>query len=141
MSDLRNMSKQFITEFIALYRSYPCLWKVKSSEYSDRDQKNKAYEDMIVKLKQVDESATRESVKKKIDSMRGCFRKELKKVKASKKSGAGADEVYKPHLWYYDQLLFLADQEAPRESVSNIEDDTSHSQVSKNKNNIYLFIY
>lgn len=134
MGDLRNFSKQFIIEFIERYRSHACLWKIKSAEYSDREKKNKAYEDMVLKLKEADESATRDSVKKKIDSLRGCFRKEFKKVNASKKSGAGTDELYVPHLWYYEHLLFLTDHEMPRESVSNIDDTTSHSQVSTHNN-------
>lgn len=90
MTDLRNFNKQ---EFIELYRSHPCLWKIKSNEYTDRDKENKAYEDMIIKLQEVDDSATRESVKKKIDSLRGCFRKELKKVNASKKSGSSRNSL------------------------------------------------
>lgn len=98
---------------------------------------------MIAKLKQVDNSATKDTVKKKIDSLRGCFRKELKKVNSSKKSGSGSDDIYKPHLWYFEHLLFLIDQETPRESVSNIEEDsTLYSQVSENlERHIWVFIY
>lgn len=133
MTDLRNYNKQFIIEFIELYRSHPCLWKVKSTEYSDRDKKNKAYEDMIKKLQEVDNSATRDSVKKRIDSLRGCFRKELKKVMQSKKSGSGTEDIYKPHLWYYEYLLFLTDQETPRSTVTNIGDEASSNEVSITK--------
>ncbi|GLV46160.1 hypothetical protein CBL_02876 [Carabus blaptoides fortunei] len=43
----------------------------------------------------------------------------MKKIEDSKRSGAGADEIYEPHLWYYDLLLFTKDQEMPRQSVSN----------------------
>lgn len=32
---------------------------------------------------------------------------------------------YVPHLWYYNLLTFLTDQETPREGVSNIEEDRS----------------
>lgn len=133
MTDLRYYNKQSIIEFIELYRSHPCLWKVKSTEYSDRDKKNKAYEDMIKKLQEVDNSATRDSVKKKIDSLRGCFRKELKKVMQSKKSGSGTEDIYKPHLWYYEHLLFLTDQETPRSTVTNIGDEASSNEVSIRK--------
>lgn len=28
--------KDFLVEFIELYRSYPCLWKVKSQDYSNK---------------------------------------------------------------------------------------------------------
>ena len=39
MTDLRQCSRVFITDFIALYESLPCLWRIKSKEYSDRDKK------------------------------------------------------------------------------------------------------
>ncbi|XP_064110271.1 uncharacterized protein LOC135218057 [Macrobrachium nipponense] len=85
--------------------------------------KNEAYETLVKKLREKDGSATRDTVTKKINNMRSSFRKELKKVENSKKSGAATDEVYRPSLWYYDQLLFLRDQETPRTSSSNIEED------------------
>ncbi|XP_064104319.1 uncharacterized protein LOC135214179 [Macrobrachium nipponense] len=84
--------------------------------------KNEAYETLVKKLREK-ESATRDTVTKKINNMRSSFRKEMKKVENSKKSGAATDDVYRPSLWYYDQLLFLRDQETPRTSSSDIEED------------------
>ncbi|PNF16227.1 hypothetical protein B7P43_G15296 [Cryptotermes secundus] len=37
MSDLRIIPRAFLSEFIRLYRSNPCLWKIKSKEYSDKN--------------------------------------------------------------------------------------------------------
>ena len=37
-------NKDFLIEFIELYRSYPCLWKVKSQDYSNKLKKNQAYD-------------------------------------------------------------------------------------------------
>lgn len=65
MTDLRHMNRQFILEFIELYRSHTCLWKIKSREYSDRIKKDNAYEHLIEKLKEVDADATKETVKKR----------------------------------------------------------------------------
>ncbi|XP_031335792.1 uncharacterized protein LOC116165467 [Photinus pyralis] len=121
MSDLRGITKEFLTEFILLYRSFPCLWKTKSKEYMDRNKKNDAYKILTEKLKEVEENATKEAVKTKINTLRGGFRREMKKVLNSKRSGAGADDVYVPNLWYYELLLFIKDQELPRQSVTNIE--------------------
>lgn len=120
--DSRNVSKEFITEFLELYRSFPCLWKIKSKDYSDRDKKRCAYEALVDKFKEVQEDVTKETVVKKIDSFRGSFRKELKKLEASKKSGAGTTDLYKPKLWYFYNLYFLIDQETPRTSILNIND-------------------
>jgi hypothetical protein len=63
-------------------------------------------------------------VKKKVDSIRASFRKELRRVRDSKRSGLSADDVYKPTLWYFDLLLFTADQDIPRKSKSNLEEET-----------------
>ena len=50
-------------------------------------------------------------VKKKVDSIRASSRKELRRVRDSKRSGLSADDDYKPTLWYL--LLFTADQDIP----------------------------
>jgi len=40
MADLRTVSRELLTEFIHMYREYPCLWKVKSKGYTDTVKKN-----------------------------------------------------------------------------------------------------
>lgn len=57
MSDVRSYSKEFITEFINLYQSLPCLWNIKSKDYADRNKKNGAYEKMVEKLKEVSDNS------------------------------------------------------------------------------------
>ncbi|KAG8232189.1 hypothetical protein J437_LFUL011416 [Ladona fulva] len=120
MSDLRTVSRKFLSEFIALYRSHPCLWKVKSKEYSDRNKKYVAYEELRIKLLEIDSEATKDKVLKKINSLRTCFRKELKKVYESLESEKVAEDIYKPSLWYYEDLTFLVDQELPIKGISNV---------------------
>lgn len=110
----------FWGEFIDIYKEHPCIWKVKSSEYSDKNKKGAAYDVLVRKLKEKDDSATRDTVTKKINNLRSAFRKEHKKVISSLRSGTSADDVYQPSLWYYEQLLFLQDQEIPRQSVTNV---------------------
>lgn len=68
MSDLRLVSRDFLTEFIELYRENQCLWKIKSKDYSNRQLKEAAYKLLINKLKEVDENATKDCVTKKINS-------------------------------------------------------------------------
>ena len=108
------------------------MWKIKSKEYHDRPKKEAAYSRLLEKLKEIDSSATKSSVVKKINNLRSSYRKELKKVKDSMKSGTGADEVYEPKLWYYKLLSFLDDQDIPRNSRSNVDsdDDKSGTEVS-----------
>jgi hypothetical protein len=79
MSDLRNMSGEFLTEFFELYRAHPCLSCVKSKEYSDRNKKHCAYKILIEKLREVDENASKDTVIKKKNTLRGCFRRNTEK--------------------------------------------------------------
>ena len=114
-----SADKVFWAEFIELYKEQPCLWKVKSIDYSDKGKRNAAYDILIEKLQEKDATATRDCVAKKINNLRSCFRKEIKKIDVSMKSGASGDDVYTPSLWYYDLLLFLKDQETPRSSLQH----------------------
>lgn len=140
MADLRQCSREFLTDFIALYESFPCIWRVKSKEYSNREKKGEAYERLVEKFKEIDATASRDTVVKKVNSMRSVYRKELAKVNKSIRSGAGEDEIYKPSLWYFDLLHFLNDQETPRPSRNTMDEieesancDESSEQVRKEK--------
>lgn len=113
--------KDALLGFIEAYRNLPELWDVQSTAYSNRVKKAAAYDVLIDKLKPMEPDATRDSVVKKINNLRSTFRKELKKVNDSKRSGAGTDEVYIPTLWYFKDLMFLVDHETPDPSESTLE--------------------
>lgn len=123
----------FWEEFINIYHLHTCLWNTKAKEYSDRNIKNQAYEELIKKCKEKFPNANKDFVVKKIHTMRCSFRRELKKVINSVRSGSGTDEVYVPSLWYYDMLSFIADSEMPRKGTSNIEDDESGPEKTQNE--------
>lgn len=132
----------FIKDFIDLYRQHKCLWKIKDATYANRALRTKAYQELLGLYKTVDAGATVESVKNKINNMRSAFRKELKKVKMSKRSGSSADEIYTPSLWYYDLFLFTADQEECRETLSSCVDIRDESETGDNEENVsILFKY
>ena len=113
---MATWSKDFLLKFIELFQQEECLWKVKSKDYNNRSKKDASYETVIGKVQAVEPDAMRDTVVKKINNSRSTFRKEYKKVVKSQVSGAGAEEMYAPRLWYYNQLLFLCDQEAPHSS-------------------------
>ena len=71
---------------------------------------------------QVESDADRDVVTKKINSLRSSYRKEKKKLTESMKSGAGADDIHVPTLWYFNLLQFLDDQETHRVPTSNFEE-------------------
>ncbi|KAJ8936557.1 hypothetical protein NQ314_012299 [Rhamnusium bicolor] len=62
----RTEDREFVIELLQLCRQYPALWKVKNSEYSDRNKKNDAYKVLVEKYKEVDPNADRALVKKNL---------------------------------------------------------------------------
>lgn len=106
------MERRIIQDFIEIYRSEPSLWKVKSCHYNNKTIKNVAYQKLLAKLKELYPDADIELVKKKINALRTNFRKELRKVEASKeRSKVTGEPVYVPSLWYFELFHFIADQE------------------------------
>ena len=114
--DVRLWPKDLIADFINLYKSFSCLWKVKSEEYKNRNLRDAAYRKIVefCKLRGFPD-ANRDFVVKKIQSLRGSFRKELKKCQS-------LGEIYTSSLWYYDLLLFTKDQEFLTGNVYNVDD-------------------
>ncbi|XP_077109879.1 uncharacterized protein LOC143766243 isoform X2 [Ranitomeya variabilis] len=107
--------QEFVRALIDMYRSLPCLWKIKSADYSNFYKRKAAYEKLEALYKQhhPTETVDENIVRKKIQALRTVYKKEVNKVEKSMKSGAGTD-VYVPKLWYYDLLAFTRDQEIPR---------------------------
>lgn len=106
--DLRVYSKGAIEDFINTYRQCECLWNVKSKDYSNKYKRNECYDKLLAVLKTTDQDANKETVVKKINSLRASYRKERKKTRESR-SGSGAAEVYNTKLWYFKLLDFLDD--------------------------------
>ena len=118
-------STKAVTELLALYRTMPALWKVKTQEYQNRNLRRECYDKLIAYCKTIFPEADKEFVYKKIQRLRGSFRKEYNKVVSSRRSGNGTDDVYVPTLWYFNLLLFTKDQDTPSASISNIEEESS----------------
>ena len=95
---MATCSKDFLLEFIELFRQEECLWKLKSKDYYNRSKKDASYGTLIGKVQEVEPDATRDTVVKKINNLRSAFRKEHKKVIKSQVSGAGAEEMYAPRI-------------------------------------------
>ena len=75
--------------------------------------------------KKMKSDATVEDVKKKINTLRSNFRKELKKIHESKKSESGTEDIYESATWLFQELLFLKDVEKPVSSFSTIKENES----------------
>lgn len=121
--------QEFWLEFIELYKSFPCLWKIKSDEYKNRNLKTNCYLKLLEKMKERIPNATKDTVTKKVNSFRTSYRRELKKVLKSEKSGSGSEDIYIPSLWFYGHLSFLRDQDIQTEGISTLDID---DEVRKN---------
>lgn len=122
MAAAKVEDREFWREFIAVYRELPELWKVKCDEYKNRNKKDAAYEKLVAKLKEIEPKADRAIVRSKINSLRTAYRREVKKMKESRKSGRGTDDVYSPNLWYFEEIDFLRDQENQMQGTSTMDD-------------------
>ncbi|XP_072051063.1 uncharacterized protein [Amphiura filiformis] len=149
MAQAKQADRHFILGWIQVYRQLTTLWKVKSKEYRDKNQKNAAYEILLAKYRERYHEATMEDAKKKINSLRTNYRKEFKKAQDSARLGVSGDKIYESSLWYFDAMSFLQDQDTLATSsiievkaeVSEEEDgmvdvaETTHSApIDKSKN-------
>jgi len=97
MNDDNISEKEFLLQFISIYRDLPMLWRIRSKEYMDKHKRINAIKKLTELLKVYRRNIT-EDVKKKINILRTTFKREKNKVKISMVSGSGTDEVYVPSL-------------------------------------------
>lgn len=57
--------RDWTEEFIEMYHSEPCLWKIKQKEYHNQRKKDAAYAKLILKSREIELDANKESVIKK----------------------------------------------------------------------------
>lgn len=123
-----ELNNELMSDFIQLYKSYPCLWQVKSLEYRNRDLKKNAWKALHNFITEHHAEATQVMVEKKIKNLRTVFQKEWKKSKESR-SGAGVDTVYKSSWKFFKEFEFLIDQCQPRAGSSNITEEIDVSII------------
>jgi hypothetical protein len=97
-SDLRNVNRDLLDDFIPAYERQSCLWRIKSKDYRDMAKRDAAYYILLKKCRLIDPSADKEAVVKIINDFRTSYRREKKNVEESHHSGSGTDEIYVPTL-------------------------------------------
>ncbi|XP_023942156.2 uncharacterized protein LOC112048733 [Bicyclus anynana] len=129
-------------QFILKYESLPQLWDTSDIRYSNRFERYWALEQLLPIYQKLKPYATVEDIKKKINSLRSNYRRELKKYIASARSGGNS--LYYPKVWYFPYLSFLRKLELTEgqheippgveeaESPQNIKQEST-SVVSKPK--------
>ncbi|CAK1583795.1 unnamed protein product [Parnassius mnemosyne] len=123
---MASWSREFLLDFIELFKTLEPLWLIKSKDYCNKNKRNECYDLLLNKVLTIEPSANRVTITKKINNLHSTFRKEHKKVISSIVLGASADEVYTPKLWYYKELLFLKDQKKPLPSTSSMDVNVEH---------------
>lgn len=100
--------KVAITKLIETAKNYPCLWITKHKYYKHRTNRASALHNISNTLKPLlPGGCSVDIIRKKWQIIRIIYRRELKKLRLSTKSGCGADVIYTPKLWYFKDLRFL----------------------------------
>ncbi|XP_049937805.1 uncharacterized protein LOC126412324 [Schistocerca serialis cubense] len=122
-------SRQQIVDLIAMYQGEDCLWNVRSKDYKNTVKKH----DALVKIATAFGTDKR-SVEKKIRSLVVAYRREKRKIIASRPSGSGADTAYDSNWFGYRLLQFLDDVHEPKETTDTVENEVFvHSPEGTNE--------
>ncbi|KAK5639433.1 hypothetical protein RI129_011925 [Pyrocoelia pectoralis] len=98
---LDHSGEKSMRDFITAYETLPVLWNTNLTSYKYKNKRKEAMEKLLKYFEKVQPGATVKDLSKKMNSIRVNFRKEMKKVIASKKSGSDPDSVYVPSSWMY----------------------------------------
>lgn len=90
--------------FINKYKSLPELWKTNDDSYKHKNTRQAGWETLLEYFHRIDPNANVDTLKRRINNMRTCYRRELKKIEKS-------EHLYEPTLWYFEAFEFLRDQE------------------------------
>ncbi|PIO40916.1 hypothetical protein AB205_0085780, partial [Aquarana catesbeiana] len=120
----------FMGQFIDKYRDMRNLWEVKNPLYCNKPARKASLEKLLHFVKTQVPDADIDFVERKIGSLRSTYRKELNKIQASMRSGAAAEGVYVPSLWYYTRMRFLEEQMEVGESLSTLPSSLSSTLPS-----------
>ncbi|PIO10205.1 hypothetical protein AB205_0149810, partial [Aquarana catesbeiana] len=110
----------FLSAFIHKYREMRNLWEVKHPQYYLKHERKSTLERLLTFVQTTIPEAMMEMLLKKIGILRNMYTREHNKIQDSMRSGASADDVYVPRLWYYNKLRFLDDQTEARASLSTL---------------------
>ncbi|XP_057654170.1 uncharacterized protein LOC130892669 [Diorhabda carinulata] len=107
--------------FIHTFESMPELWSSTDPNYMKKNKRMEALNKLLPLYKKIKPNAEISDVRKKINTLRSNFRKELKKIESSKRSGCGTEDIYTPSSWVFYALQFLDKIEQPFETHSSID--------------------
>ncbi|XP_037812587.1 uncharacterized protein LOC119604196 [Lucilia sericata] len=126
--------RHYLKVFIQTYHNLPILWDTSLRDYTNRDKRADAYQTLVPIYRYLKRDATLEDVKKKINTLRTNYRKELKVVEAARKQG----NHYQPRCWTFYELDFLRNAEKFLAiDTSIIKHETSSSSTTPSAYNTF----
>ncbi|XP_047108699.1 uncharacterized protein LOC124777366 [Schistocerca piceifrons] len=115
-------------KLIEMYEADEALYSVRHPEYKNRLRRLESYKNIAeVISREIRSGCTAEDIKKKINGLRSSYSHEKAKMLQSK-SGASAQAVYTPQVYWFHLLKFLDQDTEADESVSNVEGTESGSE-------------
>ncbi|XP_018787354.1 PREDICTED: uncharacterized protein LOC108968048 isoform X2 [Bactrocera latifrons] len=120
--------RKFIIEFLNLYHTLPALWDFNNASYQNRAIKNKQYEIMLTKYREIMPNANIFDVKKKIATLRSNFHREVKRLSTSK--------LKEPALYYYDAISFIRKNDSECDGQDRMVDLNEDEDISMEGNKI-----
>lgn len=113
-------------QFFESYRNMPELWQTTHWNYNNTSKKSKNYSRLMKEYQQIEESATEELLKRKINKYKTLMNREFANIQKSQSSGCAADQVYVSTKWYFKPLSFLKEKasasKSNSESISEIKE-------------------
>ncbi|KAK4882524.1 hypothetical protein RN001_005843 [Aquatica leii] len=116
-----SWNQEEVLLLIEQYQKWPCLYAVRSKEYKNKHARVKALEDVFQVVKLLKSTISQTDMKTKFANLKTTFMQEFRKYKESFKSGAGTEDIYTPTLWYFQQMMYVAEHNEIRPAVDSIE--------------------
>lgn len=108
-----SSNDKVLQNFIETYEALPELWNTSHPSYMNKAKRNIALDKLTSIYKNMKPGANRADVRRKINTLRSNYRKQLKKIELSMRTESGTDEVYQPTSWVFHALKFLHNCEQP----------------------------
>lgn len=91
-----------VSKMISMIEERPCLWLIRSKDYSNREKKSLAFQEIGDAL-----DVPAEVIEKKLSNLRTYWTKEESKVESSRMSGAADENIYVSPWQHFEELSFL----------------------------------
>ncbi|XP_025198888.1 uncharacterized protein LOC112597166 [Melanaphis sacchari] len=105
---------------IEMYKARSILWDPTNSQYKMAKRKIDYWCEISKEMKK-----SVNEVKRKMESLQASYRRERRLEVNTKRSGAGADEVFHSKWFAFKAMQFLNDKFSPRETKDTIDPDNS----------------